>query len=495
MNIKFQNLNIHNFMSLSDINLELNDLGYVIIKGINNNPDDKALNNGVGKSSLIDALVWVLTGDTLRGTKDVVNRYIKGGTSVELNFEIDDIKYKLTRYKEHSEYGTNLKLLVNGEDKSGKGIRDTEKILKEYIPDLNLNLIGSVIILGQGLPQRFTNNTPAGRKEILEKLSKSDFMIEDIKEKLSNRKSFLAIELRKVEDTLLELESKKSVYEIELEKSNKELEKLYNDIPCVDYNNEMADLDINISFQESELSLAEKYLNDANEKLQESRVRYSSLDSELKSKQLDIVTKYDRNELVKNRYAIGSQISQLEKTISDAKNVKDICPTCGQKLHNVHKIDTTNMEKELESLKIEDDRLLAEIQLSKENENKEVLSLQESYKQLKEAIIEEGQACRQDYEIKLQEKDKVFKRLTELKLQRQKLINDRENFLKNKEILTNKLNDINLLIKQTLEKILYDTMEKDKIIERSNIVNKILSLATREFRGILLSEVIELITL
>ena len=48
------------------------------------------------------------------------------------------------------------------------------------------------MILGQGMPNKFTNNTPSGRKELLEKLSKSDFMIEDIKNKLSARKNELS---------------------------------------------------------------------------------------------------------------------------------------------------------------------------------------------------------------------------------------------------------------------------------------------------------------
>lgn len=493
MNLNFKHIKIKNFMSLGNIDLDLNNLGYVSISGINNGLGDNAKSNGSGKSSILEAIIWNLTGDTLRGTKDIVNRFTVGGTCVELVFKVDDIEYKIARYKDDEDFGTNLKIFINGIDKSGKGIRDTQKILEELLPDLDTNLLGSVIILGQGLPQKFTNNTPSGRKEILEKLSKSDFMIEDIKEKLSNRKSSLSIELRKVEDTLLELESRKSVYEIELEKSNKELEKLYNDTSCVDYNNEMADLEINISSQESELSLAEKKVNDTNEKLQESRVRYSSLDSELKSKQLDISTKYDRNELVKERYAVGSQISQLEKSISEAKNVKDVCPTCGQKLPDVHKIDTTNLEKEIETLRVEDARLLSAIELSKENESKEINKLQESYKQLKDDLLKEGQSCRQSYDSAVQDRDKISKSVSTLKLQKQKLINDRENFLNNKDRLENVIKEKTDAIKQISDKILYNNVERENIKSRLDVIGKMITIATRDFRGFLLSEIIEFI--
>ena len=78
--------------------------------------------------------------------------------------------------------------MIDGKDCSGKGIRDSEKLLAQYLPDITASLLGSVIILGQGLPQKFTNNSPSGRKEVLEKLSKSDFMIEDLKSRVTSRR-------------------------------------------------------------------------------------------------------------------------------------------------------------------------------------------------------------------------------------------------------------------------------------------------------------------
>jgi len=492
MNLVFRSVSIKNFMSLGQVDINLQKLGFVSISG-KNEMDSGSKSNGSGKSSLLEAIIWALTGETLRGCKDIVNKYAVGGASVKVNFEIDSDSYIVIRYKDDKEFGTNLKVLKNNNDISGKGIRDTQKILSDILPDIDINLLGSVIILGQGLPQKFTNNTPSGRKEILEKLSKSDFMIEDIKDKLSNRKSSLSTNLRNVEDTLLELESKKSVYEFELEKSTKELERLYDDTSCIDFNNEIADLDINISFQESELSLAEKKVNDANDNLQESKVKYSSLDSELKSKQLDIATKYDRNELVKERYNIGSQISLLEENIRKAKAIKDTCPTCGQKLPDVHKIDTTDLEEKLDKLKLEDNRLLSALELSKENENKEIAVLQESYNQLKDELLKEGQSCRQIYDNAIEYRDKIIKSISDLKIQKQTLINSRDNFLNNKEKLEKSIQNIKITLEELSEKILYNNIEKEDISSRLIVINKMITIATRDFRGFLLSEIIAFI--
>ena len=191
MHIEFKKLVLHNFISFGHSELLFLDDGFIRVSGINENPLDNAGSNGSGKSSLWEALVWSLTGDTIRGTKQVSNIYGDDGTYVELDFNIDNTHYHIIRSKDHKQYKTALQIHIDGKDCSGKGIRDSEKLLQQYLPDITASLLGSVIVLGQGLPQKFTNNSPSGRKEVLEKLSKSDFMIEDLKNRVFSRKSEL----------------------------------------------------------------------------------------------------------------------------------------------------------------------------------------------------------------------------------------------------------------------------------------------------------------
>ena len=221
MIISFKKVTAHNFLSLGDVELKLDNQGYTLISGINNNPTDNASSNGSGKSAMFSAISYALTGETLNGlTRNLVNINTNDGMYVALEFDVDNDHFKIIRSKDHKEYGTNLRITINNEDKSGKGIRDSEKLLAEYLPDLTSSLLASVIILGQGLPQQFSSNTPAGRKEILEKLTKSDFMIDDIKQRISQRKEALSNDLRKVEDKLLELVTNKRTYERLLEQNN-----------------------------------------------------------------------------------------------------------------------------------------------------------------------------------------------------------------------------------------------------------------------------------
>ena len=89
-------------MSFEEAEINLNKVGYFIVNGINNNKEDSASSNGSGKSTIFEALCWALTGETIRGTKDVSNIYTKTGACVELDFSIDSDNYKVIRKKDPS---------------------------------------------------------------------------------------------------------------------------------------------------------------------------------------------------------------------------------------------------------------------------------------------------------------------------------------------------------------------------------------------------------
>ena len=226
MRITFNNIRLNNFMSFGDEFVQLDNLGYVLVSGKNECPDDASLSNGSGKSSIWEGIVWALTGETIRGHKSVVNLFGNDGAVVTLDFNVDDKNYVIQRSKDHSKLKSSLCISVDGQDISGKGIRDSEAILKQHLPDLTSSLISSVIILGQGLPQRFSNNTPSGRKQVLEELSKSDFMIEDLKQRVSERKNALNNSLHETEKNVLTLSTKKEMLSKQLADVEREIEAL-----------------------------------------------------------------------------------------------------------------------------------------------------------------------------------------------------------------------------------------------------------------------------
>lgn len=492
MLIKFKEVSIKNFLAIGQATVELSNRGFTLISGRNNNITDNAQSNGAGKSSIICAIVWAITGETIRGTKDIVNRYGDDGASVDISFEIDNIPYRIIRYKDTKQFGTNLKLYVNGEDKSGKGIRDTEKILAEYLPDITAELLGSVVVLGQGLPQRFTNNTPSGRKEILEKLSKSDFMIVDIKERLAARKNELLQNIRQLDDTILSTTSMKTLIENQLVKlkNNKAL--------LVDKNAFDADID------KTEEQLATLNILKHDLEYQHSTNK-SELEIKFKTYQ-DWISKVERNfnseeshildELIPYKDKINSLNFQIEtklKEIRQLEAIKDVCPTCGQHLPDVHKVDTSSLHIEVEELQRQLDICNDSYKTAKDDTDIKI-------KNLRIALDTDSAEFKAEYDQAKLEVDSTYTTLQKCDSEINNLTSTLDKLNLNKQNNLNLLNTIDsdiaeceCQLKQFEDTLLYNNIEKTNKNNHLDIINKMITVATRDFRGYLLSGIIDFI--
>ena len=148
------------------------------------------------------AICYALTGETINGIKTNLKNINTEESDcwVQLDFTYNKDLFSLCRILTPR---ADLKILKNDVELSGKGIRESEKKLQELLPELTKDLIASTIIIGQGMPNKFSSFSPSGRKELLEKLTKSDFMIEDLKNRISIRQQELSSKIREYEDSLL----------------------------------------------------------------------------------------------------------------------------------------------------------------------------------------------------------------------------------------------------------------------------------------------------
>lgn len=341
MHITFKYLRVSNFFSFLDTSFKFSDDGFIRVSGENNYIEDNALSNGSGKSSLWEGIIWALTGETIRGTKQIVNIAGNDGALVELHFNVDDDEYKITRTRDHSVHKSNLIIYKNNQNISGKGIRDSEKILTQELPDITASLLGSVIILGQGLPQRFTDNTPSGRKEILEKLSKSDFMIDDLKQRVSDRKKFLNDMLADHKQHVVQYTSNKELLQQQILDAQQTLSTL-NESTLHNRHTELTaqldELTHDMSTLESDISHITNELQDANLTL-----------LELKGSKQTEITSCDKEfhslsqPLSDSKLVLDTQLTSLKRELTKIQSIKDVCPTCGQKLLDVHIPDTTQL--------------------------------------------------------------------------------------------------------------------------------------------------------
>ena len=493
MKLNFKNIKIENFLSLGKVEVNLADNGYTFVTGVNENPSDNALSNGSGKSSIWEAISWCLCGETIRGNcKDIVNLNTDGGALVELNFNVDAKEYKIIRTKEHKEYKTTLKIFIDGEDMSGKGIRDSEKLLNEYLPDLTSSLIGSVIILGQGMPQRFSNNTPSGRKEVLEKLSKSDFMIQDLKNRISNRKSKLSEDLRTVEDNILKQTTTLSICEQNKSKDENLLDSFKN---VVDYSallEEAKKALFQSKEEETQLNSSLVLTNEAIERCyNKSRNLSAQRDTELTA--IDTKYKEPLQEYINICNDLYTSYQIAETKLRELEKITDICPTCKQRLPDVHKPNTDEAKHQVEFL---NQQYLAQKQLRDTLQEEyffERKRVEEEFKLKDSSITTELNSLKQQ---KLQLEKSISSVVATIQLQNNSINsiqNNIDNLQRNIDECNSRLSEIKLQIEALTQDILYNNNVKSDLQTRLDIISKFNTVVTRDFRGYLLLNVIKFI--
>ena len=492
MNIIFKTLHIEHFLSFGVVDIDLQQPGYTLVSGRNENPNDNAKSNGSGKSAIWDALSYCITGSTIRGTKDIVNIKEDGGCLVEAVFAVNNVDYKIVRTKGHKQLKTTCKLFINGEDKSGKGLRETQALIEEYLPDLTAQLIGSVIIFGQGLPNRFSNNTPSGRKEVLEKLSKSDFMIEDLRSKINSRITFLNGRSKEFSDNILRLSTQREMKEQEIRNAENKKAQLTNP---EDLNRQKVQTEKLLEEARLVIQNDSQVLNDSQAKLDTLTLSYSQINKNMNNDLFRVQQEYKelRKPIEDAKQVTTAKIYSLNNEIKRIKNIKDICPTCGQKIPNITKPDTTQQEKESIELNNQlqeyNNRLLALTSSYDEKENKikesynnQTSTLQQECNKLSATISRLNHKLKINRDEELRQKDLLNKINSEIQLYQMTLQN-----------LTNVINEGNKFIEEINSKILYYNNEWEKLKIRLDIENKFMTIIKRDFRGVLLKNVIDYI--
>lgn len=493
MNITFRRLELDNFLSFQSACVNLDDNGFVLVSGENRNRDDNAQSNGSGKSAIWEAISWVLTGETLRGVKDVSNIFTQDGAVVRLFFTVDTDDYEIMRSKDNSKEKTNLKIYVNGSDKSGKGIRDSEKILKEYLPDLNSNLISSVILLGQGLPNRFSSNTPSGRKEILEKLSKSDFMIEDLKGRVSRRKSCLNDKQYSNKLVLDMLFFKQNTYKEEQEELHSNLNQLEKDEvhfeKIHEYEEKIKIIQEDILNQEE---ISSKNLNSIDAIKDKFDLSLLSINKE----QEDIVDKYQEHSmaLTNELGSIQGLLLSKKEELSRINSIETVCPTCGRPFEGVTRPDTTNLEEEIASIEKKVHDLRCALDDHKRSYQSELFSIKDKKELLlKQKTIDIDKIQKLNAEIKASI-EKLKEEIAKKQQALESLRLNKNNFEEKRDALLKRIFENNEKIEEINKKILYNNNEKEIIDNRLSVINKMETILKRDFRGVLLSNVIDYIS-
>ena len=485
--LQFNKVTLHNFGSYGHAELELSSKGFCLVSGQNNYGKDNALSNGAGKSFLWSAICFALTGETINGLhSNLKNINAEDDDSyVTLEFKSGADSYVLKRIIAPK---SDLKITKNGADASGKGIRESEEKLSGYLPDLTKDLIASTIIIGQGMPNKFSSFSPSGRKELLEKLTKSDFMIEDLKNRIATRQAELSLKLREYEDSLLVNRTNQAGIQAKLDATEAELKALAS-----------PNFDEDIAASSKEIERLQKLYDGKIAEIEKLEKANDEADAELlkqteekaKISQEELMAYSDStSELTHEKAQLGGRITNLTYEIKRLKSVSDVCPTCGQKLQGVVKPDTSAQESELAEHNkkiVEVTKKLDEALAKHKNYVKEINaafdgtinSLRQSIlanKKAVSALKPEAAACQDS--------------LATEKAKQAKLVFDKENWDKRIAAMKKSIEDDSAAFAKLSSAIELMLKAKADLEEHIAIVKKMDTLVKRNFRGYLLSNVI-----
>lgn len=488
--IQFKKVIIHNFGSYGHVELELQNRGFCLVSGQNNYTKDNALSNGSGKSFIWSAICYALTGETINGIKtNLKNIHTEDQECyVQLEFLYNKDLYNINRVVAPK---SDLKILKNDVDLSGKGIRESEKKLLELLPDLTKDLIASTIIIGQGMPNKFSSFSPSGRKDLLERLTKSDFMIEDLKARILARMQELSSKIREFEDSLLANRTQLNGHMANLDRLKKSIENQqrpdFDNLIAIQ-NVKIAQLETQKSYFETMIAATEAGIENINKRLLELSSEKAKVSGEELSAYTSSFTKLntDKTSLEFNIKALTAEIKKLQSIV-------DTCPTCGQHIPNIQKPDTSAQEETLQSYKAALDKLKTDIQKCNtqhqeylaqiENAFKDELntlntSISEKKKALQEARAEQTN-CQASLDIE--------------KASYNKLIYDKQNwdgFIKRQQ---DEIVALESEIARLTNLIAITSLAKDDYDQRISVVKKMDQLTKRDFRGYLLMNIISYI--
>ena len=268
--------------------------------------------NGAGKSTILDALCFVLFGKPFRkiNKPQLVNSVNLKGTEVEVEFEVGSIQYKVVRGLKPGKFEiyVNDKML----DQTAS-VRDYQEYLEKTILKLNFNSFTQIVILGSSTFVPFMQLPAQQRREIIEDLLDIKIftaMNVLLKEKLQNNK--------------INLQDIKFKIDLEEEKLN-----VYNqNITEIKTKNQERINTIKVEIDKSESSIAclELSIDKSNKKVKELQTTIEDEgDTRIKLNNIkDIESKFEE------------KVKKLKREINFYEN-NDNCPTCDQVIDEKHK--------------------------------------------------------------------------------------------------------------------------------------------------------------
>ncbi len=489
MMLNFNKITLHNFGSYNHAEIDLREKGFCSVTGENRHKEDNAKSNGSGKSFIWSGICFALTGQTIQGLKsDLKNIYNdEPDAYVELDFSFDKDDYVIKRVIAPK---SDLKIEKNEVDVSGKGIRESEAALHDLLPDVTQDLIASTILIGQGMPNKFSSFKPSGRKELLEKLTKSDYMIADVKARIEARKEFLSAKERELSDSFIALNTKHASAIAALEqakvKKNSAIKPDFDAIMAKAEKNLLENKEIYDKLT-AELAAKETEAEKENAKLLELTTNKANQKTHLAESYREAIAEPQKHKIEEE-----TKKSLAESKLRALKKTPDICPTCGQKMPNSEhfKAERMKIEQEIASSAQKIKELTTTLDQAKKKNDEYSRQINESF----DANIAKSNSDKAKIAAEVAG---IKSKLSALTQQCESLRQEKQRAELNKLSWDREQADLDATInrldgdrKKFDEEMKTTQSAKGDIDDRLSVVKQLETLTKRDFRGYILTDII-----
>lgn len=337
--VTFKQLKIKNFLSVGEdeVCVEFNK-GLHIVTGINRDKEDRR--NGVGKSTIADALYFAIFGSTLREIRKqfIPNNLTEGKSIVELSFTINDPHFGTNDFHIIRTLGpSKCNIFKNGVDKTRDTIINTNYYIETILsssPEVFQNCV--IMTLNNHIP--FMAKNKIDKRKFIEKI----FSLEIFSKMLTELRS---------DQTLIKQDFDTNITRLEETNNYLAVQKSQRDSYNVDKKKKTETLQTNLAKHKEDLK-------DATDRLQ---VIEKLDDKPFKDKLDEFTALIDSKK--SDRDSINNSIIELKLNVKNAaekyKRIgtgEENCPVC---LRSIEEHDLELIEKEKENLKniINNDKL------------------------------------------------------------------------------------------------------------------------------------------
>lgn len=224
--IKFEKIRLKNFLSYGNAWTELSlSQGKVLISG----------GNGHGKSSVTDALSYVLFGKPFRkiNIPQLVNSINQKDCQVELDFKIGQEAYQIKRGMRPGKF----EIYKDGElVKQEAATKDYQSYLENQILKINHKTFVQILVLGSAVFTPFMQLPAGSRRSVIEDLldiNVFSVMMRLLKEKIQSNKEEISIIDTKIDSAKKESLTQKRLIETLSSKSDDQLIQLQSELTAI----------------------------------------------------------------------------------------------------------------------------------------------------------------------------------------------------------------------------------------------------------------------